>query len=634
MKNLILLFLLFASGTLFAQDHLTYSPQKPKSGEVVTLTYLPTADIIASKKPIEVTIYKFGNNGISSDELILKKGKDNYYTASFESDTATSFAFFKIAADKIQDNNDGNGYWIQFYNGEQLQKGANLGLARLNQSWSGAIGIDRNNDKALEAFDEEFKLYPESRNENLLEYLRTLTSIKKEEAPEIFQKEIEALINQGLKEEKDYTLLMSLYNLAKLPKQASFIANVIKDKYPNGRLVAGEQINAFMAEKDIAKKTTMLNTILTKVETDSIWKSFKSSVPQFKQNLASAYSTKGDWAGMEKVVSEYGMEGAELASFYNSLAWNLQLKDKDLDQAEKMSAYATQWTRNDWQSALGKKGADKPSIGEIKGKANLYSMFADTYAMVNYKLKNYKKGFPYADEAALKIQGGKDPDQNGTYALLAEKQISPKKYMPILENIIKEGNSNEFVKEVFERTYLTNHSQQEFDTYYDKLEKYVYYKMIDELKKSMTNLSSPQFTLKDLNGQNVSLSDLKNKIVIVDFWATWCGPCKASFPAMQKMVTKYKDNPNVKFIFIDTWENIDNKEKAVGEFIASNKYDFHVLMDMDSKVVESFKVDGIPTKFVLDKQGNIRFKSVGWSGSDDKLISELTAMIELVEKAG
>jgi len=153
--------------------------------------------------------------------------------------------------------------------------------------------------------------------------------------------------------------------------------------------------------------------------------------------------------------------------------------------------------------------------------------------------------------------------------------------------------------------------------------------MLEELRKSMMNEKAPVFALVDLDGKKVDLGELKGKVVVVDFWATWCGPCKASFPGMQKMVSKYKDDPNVKFVFIDTWERGEEKPKNASDFISNNKYSFHVLMDNDDKVVAEYKVEGIPTKFVIDKKGMIRFKAIGFDGSDDKLINELTAMIDM-----
>jgi len=152
----------------------------------------------------------------------------------------------------------------------------------------------------------------------------------------------------------------------------------------------------------------------------------------------------------------------------------------------------------------------------------------------------------------------------------------------------------------------------------------------------MIKQPAPLFTLKDIQGKTVSLASLKGKTVVIDFWATWCGPCKMSFPGMQIAQNKYKDNADVVFLFIDTWETGSNYLPGVKRFIAENNYSFHVLIDemgedkRQSKVISSYKVDGIPTKFIIDKNGDIRFKYVGFSGTTAAVVNEVTAMIDLL----
>jgi len=100
---------------------------------------------------------------------------------------------------------------------------------------------------------------------------------------------------------------------------------------------------------------------------------------------------------------------------------------------------------------------------------------------------------------------------------------------------------------------------------------------------------------------------------------------------MKKAVEKYESDSWVKFLFINTWERVEEKTKNAADFIAKNDYPFHVLVDDENKVIEKYKVSGIPTKFIIDSEGNIRFKSIGFAGSDDKLVEELSTMISLIK---
>lgn len=146
---------------------------------------------------------------------------------------------------------------------------------------------------------------------------------------------------------------------------------------------------------------------------------------------------------------------------------------------------------------------------------------------------------------------------------------------------------------------------------------------------------APAFTLKDLEGQDVSLADLKGKVVVLDFWATWCAPCIKSFPAMQMAVDQYKEDPEVEFLFINTWERQEDPTEFVRQFMEKRDFDFTVLVDEKdpvskrNPVVESYGVNGIPVKFIIDASGSIRHKIVGFMPGDNQAqVNELAKLIE------
>lgn len=106
---------------------------------------------------------------------------------------------------------------------------------------------------------------------------------------------------------------------------------------------------------------------------------------------------------------------------------------------------------------------------------------------------------------------------------------------------------------------------------------------------------------------------------------------------MKIAVEKFKNDPDVKFLFIHTWERQAHAADSAKSYIERNNFPFEVLMDLRNAagvnpVVESYKVQGIPSKFVIDKNGNIRFRFSGFSEGEDTAVEEISAMIELANQ--
>jgi thiol-disulfide isomerase/thioredoxin len=107
------------------------------------------------------------------------------------------------------------------------------------------------------------------------------------------------------------------------------------------------------------------------------------------------------------------------------------------------------------------------------------------------------------------------------------------------------------------------------------------------------------FKLKDLDGKSISLADYRGKIVLLNFWATWCGPCKAEMPSIQ---TFYQKNKSSGIILLSV--NIGETEDVVRNYIEDNGFTFPVLLDGDQKIALDYGIEGIPTTYLIGKGGH------------------------------
>jgi thiol-disulfide isomerase/thioredoxin len=134
-----------------------------------------------------------------------------------------------------------------------------------------------------------------------------------------------------------------------------------------------------------------------------------------------------------------------------------------------------------------------------------------------------------------------------------------------------------------------------------------------EVKPDGARKSAPEFTLKDVDGKPVNLADYKGKVVLLNFWATWCGPCKIEIPWFIDFEQKYKDRGfAVLGVAMD-----DEGLEIVKPYLEKSKINYRIVLGNDSVATMYGGIDSLPTTFVLDKDGKIASTHVGLVSKSD-----------------
>jgi peroxiredoxin len=120
------------------------------------------------------------------------------------------------------------------------------------------------------------------------------------------------------------------------------------------------------------------------------------------------------------------------------------------------------------------------------------------------------------------------------------------------------------------------------------------------------NTESIEFKLLDINEREVSISDFKGKIVLLNFWATWCSPCRVEMPSMEKLHTRFKDSA-----FAMVTINMQEPAQLVKRFLKEHNLTFITLLDSKGEVASRFGIRAIPTTFILDKEGRTLGAALG-----------------------
>ena len=124
---------------------------------------------------------------------------------------------------------------------------------------------------------------------------------------------------------------------------------------------------------------------------------------------------------------------------------------------------------------------------------------------------------------------------------------------------------------------------------------------------------APDFTLKAMSGKNLKLAEQRGQIIVLNFWASWCGPCRKEMPVLQKFYEKYQD------LGVSVWGvNVEQENQAGRDFLADLNLSFPILFDDSNTISADYQVEAMPTTVILDRDGVIRYTFKGYRDGYEK----------------
>jgi thiol-disulfide isomerase/thioredoxin len=134
---------------------------------------------------------------------------------------------------------------------------------------------------------------------------------------------------------------------------------------------------------------------------------------------------------------------------------------------------------------------------------------------------------------------------------------------------------------------------------------------------------APKFELQSMAGKAVNLEQFKGQVVMINFWASWCGPCRTEMPILEKLHAKYKP---MGFTMVGI--NVEPDPKLAVDWLKSTPVSFPILLDTKSEVSKLYQVAGMPSTVIVDRKGNLRWLHRGYkAGDENEYLNQIRALV-------
>jgi len=584
------------SGSLFSKSPL------PTVGCENKFIYIPPKGLKCPEKMKARIAYR--GVGFDLKEIRIQKEASYYWFKLFLPDSAHFFIAAIVSEQgDLFDNNNGKGYGHSLYNINGF-KYIDEGITRVSLLDGFAtyfLGLNYSDYYLAKLYEKEMhELVKPDFLRDYFNYLCVLHRLGRSDSKKRLLLFADKVMDEKYNE-KNMLLAFSVFEVLKMRKEKENLEAEMVRVFPHGEMAK----NKFWKEYYSAGKKDI----------DYINLSMNKYVSQFQDSTASALDKfllekiKLGLANRDIITISEEQKRVQnrivLAHLLNEGAWNIVSNEKESSYADILFA-----------NNLSSKAVDILIIHKQVDNANDNSgdyltdlaSYLDTYAFSFYLLGQYDSGFYFHNMALL--TGELSTEGKERHALLAKKAKGAEFARTFIESELSKGLLSRkmlyYLREIYKELSI---SEEAYSNLHTKIVNEINDKKRKDIRLRLGTEKANDFLLKDLNGRNVSLSDYKNKIIVLDFWATWCIPCLSSFSKLKPIVEKYENSNEVVFLFVNTLETGDLKtiKNRVLGTLKKMELRFNVLLDVKSDVYKKYKVDGIPAVYLVNMRGDIVF---------------------------